>query len=164
MRDEFEYKYDLLLKEIDLLQSGIQNHDVLVFTIKGWAVTGFSAFAFFAARERTPIYLGIGALTVVLFWGLEAFFKSFQRKFILRSNEIERFLRSDAFSKAIEKRDFGDFTIPDIRAKVSVKQVFWKSSPFRTAIFLHTASMYLVMLLALVVLWAWLFPGINHLK
>jgi hypothetical protein len=39
MKDEFEYKYEILLREVDNLQSGIRNYDTLLFRIKGWAIT-----------------------------------------------------------------------------------------------------------------------------
>jgi len=49
MDDEFQYKFELLKQEMDNLQNGIRNYDGTLFTIKGWAITVFSAFIIFAA-------------------------------------------------------------------------------------------------------------------
>ena len=46
VEDEFDYKFKLLMNEMDHLQSGIGSYDTIMFTIKGWAITAFSAFVF----------------------------------------------------------------------------------------------------------------------
>ena len=78
MKDEFDYKYELLLKEIDILQSNIRSYDSIIFTIKGWSITIFSGFLFFSAKENQTVYLLFAALSVVLFWALDATFKEWR--------------------------------------------------------------------------------------
>jgi len=155
MKDEFDYKFELLLKEIEVLQNGIRSYDSILFTIKGWAITIFSAFVLFASKEQQPTYLIFCAAAVILFWALDALNKSFQRRYIIRYNKIEHFLRRREFSEAIKKRSFKGFNLPDVGARVSVGRRAKKISPLRAAFYLHTFLPYLVMLLitGLIAIW-----------
>ena len=156
MKDEFDYKYELLLKEIDILQSNIRSYDSIIFTIKGWCITIFSGFLFFSAKENQAIYLFFAALAVVLFWTLDATFKGFQRKFIVRYNRIEHFFRAGKFDDAIKKKSFGKFNLPDVGARFSVSDAKAKTNPFRAAFFWHTAILYVAMLVMLIAVASWI--------
>ena len=48
MKDAFDYKFDPLMREIDILQAGIRNYDSMLVAINGWAITlrGFSRRTF----------------------------------------------------------------------------------------------------------------------
>lgn len=156
MKDKFEYKYEILLKEVDNLQSGIRNYDTLLFRIKGWAITVFSGFIFFAAKENEPFYTFLGALAILFFWVLDAINKSFQRGFIIRANKIEHFLRTKDFEKAIEDRSFHGFNIPDLGGRFSVKDADIKTSPFKAAFYLHTMLIYASMIIVLIGVGVWI--------
>jgi hypothetical protein len=156
MKDEFEYKFKLLLKEIDVLQNGIRSYDSILFTIKGWAITVFSAFVLFAAKEEQPKYLIFCGIAIVLFWALDALNKSFQRRYIIRYNKIEHFLRRREFSEAVKNRSFKGFNLPDVGARVSVKRRAKKTSALRAAFYLHTYLPYLAMLFISEALAIWL--------
>lgn len=149
-KDTFDYKYELLLKEIDILQGGIRGYDSILFTIKGWSITIFSAFIFFVAKEDEALYLILAAIAVILFWALDAINKGFQRAFIIRHNRIEHYLRTD-FTEDIVSRKMR-LNVPDIGARVSVRDRNRKISPWRSALYIHTAGLYVAMLVILAIM------------
>ncbi len=146
MNDEFQYRYDLLKQEIDILQEGIRQYDSALFTIKGWAITIFSAFIFFAADKRQPSFLILCAISVTLFWLFDSTYRSIQRIYIRRYNEIEQFLKSIEFSQAIKERDFKNFFIPNIGASFNVRGFKKYTEIFRVAFMYHNALLYVAML------------------
>lgn len=147
MKDEFDYRYEILLKEMETLQANIRGFNQILFRIKGWAVTVFSGFIFFGVKESEPILFFVGSMSVILFWVLDAIYKKFQRKFIVRHNRIEHFLRTDEFSKALEKRSFHGFHIPDFSGRFSVKNHTEKTTIKKAAFYWHTSLLYIAMLL-----------------
>jgi len=157
MKDEFDYKFELLLNEINILQSGIRNYDSILLIIKGWAITSLSGFVFFALREKRLIYLLICTFVIILFWVFDSINKSFQRRYIVRYNKVEHFLRSNKFSKSVENRSFKNFNIPDVGARVSVKNKPELTSPLKAAFILHNSILYLSMLFLLGIITIWNF-------
>lgn len=152
--DAFEHEWQLLMKEIDILQNSIRSYDTILFQIKGWAITIFSGFVYFVAKEKEPIYLAFAAAAVVLFWALDSTYKSFQRGFIIRFNKIEHVLRRD-LRKIVEARSF-DLTLPDLGGRFSVPHAAKKTAALRAAFFWHTALLYVAMLAILGMMAAWL--------
>ena len=152
MNDEFQYRYDLLKQEIDVVQSGIRQYDGILFTIKGWAITIFSAFVFFAADKHQPKFLIFCTISVVLFWLLDSTYRSIQRIYIRRYNEIEQFLKSPEFSQAVKERDIKDFYIPNIGASFDVRGLKKYTDILRVAFMFHNALLYVVMLVLIALL------------
>ena len=156
MKDEFEYKFDILMWELKSLQDSIRSYDSLLFHIKGWAITIFSAFLFFAAKENQEIYTIFGSFGVIFFWMLDSIYKSIQRGFIARFNKVEHILRSGDFSQAIEKRSFKKIYVPDFSGKNTVRDYGKKTSIIKSALFVHTMILYVSMLFILTVVFCWL--------
>ncbi|MDY7079787.1 MAG: hypothetical protein SXV54_23120 [Chloroflexota bacterium] len=146
MDDKFEYKFELLKQEMDTLQSGIRTYDGTLFTIKGWAITIFSAFIFFAADKQKPIFLAFCAMAIMLFWLLDSIYRSMQRIYIFRYNEIERFLQSPDFSQAVAERSFNNFRVPNVGTSFDVKGKAKYIAIFQAGIMLHNALLYIAML------------------
>lgn len=151
-QDEFEYKFELLKQEMETLQEGIRTYDTNLFTVKGWAITIFSAFVIFAAQARQPMYLAFCAIAVVLFWLVDAIFKSIQRIYTHRYNRIEQFLQSPTFAQAIAERSFKDFRIPDTGSGFRVTNKERWPAIFSAAIMLPTSLLYVAMLLLTITL------------
>lgn len=152
MDDEFQYKFELVKQEIDSLQSGIRSYDGILFTIKGWAITIFSTFIFFAADKKQPLFLLFCAIAIVLFWLLDSTYRSIQRIYIRRYNAIERYLQSLEFSQAIKERSFKDFYIPNTGASFNVKGITKYTEIFQVAFMYHNALLYISMLFLVVIL------------
>lgn len=146
MDDEFEYKFELLKQEMACLQDSIRTYDSNLLTIKGWAITIFSAFVFFSAQAKRPAYLVFCAASVMLFWLVDALFKELQMVFIHRYNRIEHFIQSQEFAEAVVGRSFKKFPVPDTSSgfrlifKERVPNYLW------AIIGLPTSVLYVVML------------------
>ena len=87
---------------------------------------------------------------MILFWILNAFNKCFQWRYSIRYNRIDHFLRTDELKKSHTNREFLDFNIPDVGARVSVKDRHQKISPWKGAFIWHTSILYVSMLLLLI--------------
>jgi hypothetical protein len=152
MDDEFQYRYDLMKQEIDTLQNGIRTYDGMLFTIKGWAITIFSAFIFFAADKQQPAFLPFCAISVILFWLLDATYRTIQTVYINRYNEIERFLQGSEFSHAVKERNFKNFHIPNVGASFKVTGFKKYIGIFKIAFVYHNALLYVAMLILIALL------------
>jgi hypothetical protein len=151
MGDVFEYQFKLILKELDVLQSGIRSYDSILFKIKGWSITAFSAFTFFAVREEEPLFLGIATAVVALFWIFDATYKSFQRRYITRYNRLEHRIRQE-LPKAKEQGSFDKIVpVPDVLGNATLDdEEQWRLiNPLKAALYPHTSSLYLTMILLL---------------
>jgi len=104
----FEYKLDVLLNEWRLVQAQISQFDTVALSIRGWAVTVFGGILAVSASIKQAGLVPFAALPIMLFWLIDALFKSFQSRVIGRSEEIESYLRSDEFRKdAAQQTSFG---------------------------------------------------------
>ena len=150
MNEVFECQFDLLKQEMGTLQEGMKTYDGIIFTIRGWAITVFSAFVFFAADKQKPIFLGLSAIAVILFWLIDAIYKSIQNVYIHRYNDIEKFLQSQEFIQAIQEQAFKNFAISQIGA--SFRQVTGKDKfhgIIHSALMFHNFVLYVSMLFLL---------------
>jgi hypothetical protein len=93
----FDYKLEILIKEWDYVQSHIGRFDSILFSIRTWAVSAFSAMIVVAATRNLPDLMLLAILPVFMFWFIDALFKRFQRYFIFRGQEIEAYLSSGTF-------------------------------------------------------------------
>ena len=86
-----ENKQSLLQAEYFNLQSKISEYDSKALTIKTWSIS-FSLAAMVAAFSyRAPLALLLGSLSTLVFWVLEAHWKTFQYAFYKRAWQIEDF-------------------------------------------------------------------------
>lgn len=156
-QDEFKYKFELLKDEIGHIQSSISAYDNILFIIKGWAITIFSGFVIFAIDKNKPVFLAFTAAAVILFWILDALFKSMQRVYIDRNNLIEGYLQSREFSNAIRFQIFGNFLSPNIGSSFRVKPMQKYINLWKAMFLMHNVLLYLPMLVILAGL-AWFMP------
>ena len=89
MEDLFSYRLSLLQKEMEMLQNGIRGYDSIVFTIKGWAITVFSAIILFAVDKQRPFLYLFCIASVLSFWLIDSYYKSTQNILISRYRKIE---------------------------------------------------------------------------
>jgi hypothetical protein len=150
MVDEFNFKFELLKREMDAVQSGIRTYGQVQFTIKGWAITLFSGFIFFAAKEKQPVFLGLCAMAVILFWTLDAIFKSIQRVYIDRAVEIETWLHNVKFASDMDP--LKGLSIPNIDTMFEQLSVSAKLKNFlRAGLTTQLSLLYFVMLIVVAV-------------
>jgi hypothetical protein len=147
MSDEFDYKFELLKQEIGNLQSGVRAYDGILFTVKGWAITIFSAFIVFAIDKDNSVLFAFCAAAIVLFWMADAVFKGFQRVYIRRYNEIEKFLKGPEFTDAVAKRSFAGFDVPAFGVGFKRTKKEWFAGYWMEMIQLDNNFIYVAMLI-----------------
>ncbi len=86
---ELETRNELLKSEYLHLQSTVESFDSRVITIKAWSVTYSLASIGAAFATHAPQILVIAALSSLMFWLIEGFWKSFQQAHYPRIRHIE---------------------------------------------------------------------------
>ena len=84
-----------LKDEYLFLQKTYEDFDQRLLLIKGWSITASLAGIAAAFQYKVPAVWLISAGTAVLFWAIEAIWKSFQYAHSGRIREIEAFFRGD---------------------------------------------------------------------
>lgn len=108
----FDYQLEILLKEWDYAQSHIGRFDTIIFSIRSWAVSAFTAMLAVAATQGKPALMLLAIIPTMMFWLIEAFHKSFQRLYILRTREIEYYLASETFRQDAAAQTAMQFRTP----------------------------------------------------
>ena len=83
-------KREILYKEIDLIQSCISRMAQNSFMVKGWVITLVAACCAVSSLNSNEwkILFIFGALAIILFWYLDAFFLNFKIFFIVKGCHI----------------------------------------------------------------------------
>lgn len=94
------FKENLVLKEIEILQERIDSYDKHTLIIKGWAITIWSGIWLFIINQMilkidfSLIIAGLGSIFAILFfWGFDSLYKYYQRAFIVRTKQIEDIIK-----------------------------------------------------------------------
>jgi hypothetical protein len=103
-KDAFDYKLEIVVKEWDYIQSHIGRYDTIIFNIRSWAVSAFTAMLAVSASQKLPALMLLAILPMLMFWLIDALHKSFQRHFMRRGGEIESYLASDNFIDDVKSR------------------------------------------------------------
>ncbi|HEY4942411.1 MAG TPA: hypothetical protein VII56_13370 [Rhizomicrobium sp.] len=115
----FEYRQEVLLKEWEFAQNQISQFDTIALGIRGWAITVFGGMLAVSATATKPWLIPYAAIPIVLFWLIDALFKSFQHRVIRRSLDIEAYLRSSGFSEDAARQTTFDFETPKLASSFS---------------------------------------------
>jgi hypothetical protein len=96
----------LLKDEYFQLQKVVEDYDLRALTIKAWSVTFSAAGLVTAYLQNARILLLIAALSALVFWIVEALWKTNQQAYYPRIWKIERHFRDAGTEKAEEIRPF----------------------------------------------------------
>jgi hypothetical protein len=108
----FEYQFDLLKSELDLINASIRQMDDIGKNIKNWAIlVWIASVGWFISTPVLRNYFWITSLLPFLFWIVDASFRTIQRTFIVRMDEISDFLNDSKFTESYERGYFVDFRI-----------------------------------------------------
>jgi len=105
MKDQKSYKFELLKFELDAIQKGIDTYNRTIFAVKGLAMTLFTAFIAYLGKEADKPHLMVFiamAGVLLLFWVLDAMFKSIQDVYISRGLKIEEEIRKPGFYQRLD--------------------------------------------------------------
>ena len=95
---EDKTKFELCLKEVELVQGHIARYDSNGLAIKSWCLATFSAISAYAFTQQSKFIAGIAMVAIVGFAIIELVYRCFQRRFIRRAVELENILRSEDIS------------------------------------------------------------------
>jgi hypothetical protein len=115
---EEEARLELLKTEINAIQASIQNSDTIVFQIKGWCVTASLAIGGFAVSSHTPALTLLGIVAVTGFFLVNCQYKTIQRAFIRRNNDIDAEIKRVGimqFLKGAGTLETSGAAVPDFR-------------------------------------------------
>jgi hypothetical protein len=92
---------DLIAQEYLQLQKVVEDFDLRAITIKAWSVT-FSATGLGAAYlQGKPVLLLISALSALVFWIVEALWKTNQQAYYPRIKQIEQYFAGEKVGSPI---------------------------------------------------------------
>jgi hypothetical protein len=91
-----EFDRQALKEEYFYLQKRVGDYDQHLMTTKAWSITFSMVGIGTAFAQKAPALLLLAGLASILFWIIEAFWKSFQRAFYPRIMEIEAAFSSGA--------------------------------------------------------------------
>ncbi|MCE1247363.1 MAG: hypothetical protein LWY06_12020 [Firmicutes bacterium] len=117
----------LLESEYLHLQKVIEEFDGRALTIKAWSVS-FSLAAITGAfvSKAKPVFL-IASLSSVVFWLIEALWKSFQQAYFLRINEIEKYFENEVLGPPVPfqiSKSWKQSWTKDLLQKL-IRYMFW---------------------------------------
>jgi len=120
---------ELILKEIDIVQSQISRYDEQGVKIKGLCVTLWAALSVFGIQNPSNELLFIVLFIVVIFLALEWTYRIIQARFILRSKELENLLNGEAIGEykySINKAATGElYSAAEVRAVARSQKQFY---------------------------------------
>lgn len=106
------------LKHLEFIQNVITRMNSNSFQIKGWAITIVSALLAIYASSKNNYFIIVGAFPITIFWLLDAYYLSQERKF--------RGLYNDVAGISDDPKDIKTFEMrPDLY--VGGKYSFWSS-------------------------------------
>ncbi len=154
-KSAFEYQFELLKSELDLVDSTIRQHDEITKSIKNWAIVTWTA-SIGVCLSQAPLtkYLWLTATIAFLFWIVDALFRRIQKTFIERTEEISSYINSAEFKSAAASGNPMDFQL----MKMRVRPKHWWRSYF--AIFRYFSVAVLYAGLAGLSILVWLFVGV----
>lgn len=81
------------LKHLELIQAVVTRMSSNSFLLKAWSVTLIAALFALAAKDANHVYVLIAYIPVCIFWGLDGYFLSHERRFRSLYDEVR--LKSD---------------------------------------------------------------------
>jgi hypothetical protein len=108
---------DLILKEIEIVQSEIARFDNNGLKVKEWCLGVWAALIAYGVQHRELLIIAAAFVTTISFSLVELMYRRYQSRFFSRSRRIEEMLRSedlgeykfDIHFSAIGKRDPSTF-------------------------------------------------------
>ena len=131
-------------KHLEFIQASITRMNQCSFQMKGWAITIVSALmavyiSTMNGKLGNPLYMGVSIAATVLFWVLDAYYLSKERKLVGIYDDVAK------ITEEKERRAIKDFAIPLKEYKG------WKYSIWRAIIASgSTIVFYLPIIIALV--------------
>ena len=139
-------KYELLLKELDLIDSSIRQMDEITKGIKEWSIGAWTASVGFSiAIHQLAPYIALTAIIPFMFWLVDASYRRVQTQFINRHKEIQQFINSKDFESFINGE--ADFSVMKMRNKRNPIAELLSVMSFWTVCFLYLGQIFVSLVL-----------------
>ena len=105
-------------KHLDFIQAAINRMAGNLFLLKGWSITLIAALFALAAKDSNKLYIVIAYFPLFIFWALDGYFLSQERKFralydyvrTLNESQIDFSMDTRPFSNGIRTTWVGSVT------------------------------------------------------
>jgi hypothetical protein len=128
------------LKHLEFIQQAINRMAANLFLLKGWTVTLIAALFALAAKETKDIYFLIAYFPAAMFWILDGYFLSQERRFRSLYDHV----------RALQELEI-DFSM-DTQPYKDISRNGWLSSMFSRTLFIYYGTLIAVMVLIMVIL------------
>ena len=132
--DSFEFRLEILKKELDFIDNSIRKIDDIGNSIKNWAILAWTgSIAAILGRPELHGYILFSAVPPLVFMLVDAYWRRIQRRFTYRQSQIANFLNSSKLDESFQTRTL-DFELfdpiarksrqsPDFRRFISLSRV-----------------------------------------
>lgn len=97
------------LKHLEFIQAAVNRMASNLFLLKGWTVTLIAALFALAAKDTKPIYFLIAYIPPFMFWVLDGYFLSQERKFRSLYDHVRK-LEEHAIDFSMDTRPFSSLS------------------------------------------------------
>lgn len=114
MSEIYEKQYQTLMADWSYTKTSIRGLDEIIFKIRGWAITltsGALGYAYINKDSNLCLYIG---LPILLIWVMDGLYKSFQRRFIERDNNIRDYFNSGQFVEDLEAKKISSIQLSQV--------------------------------------------------
>lgn len=143
----FDTQFELLKKELDLVDAAIRQHDEITKSIKNWAIVTWTASIGIFLSNGLREFILITAIVPMVFWLVDASFRKIQRSFISRANDISTFINSETFLQAASSGEGFEFELLKMRSG----EMHWKNSLLGVMLFYSVSLLYLGLILGSII-------------
>ncbi|WP_116810010.1 hypothetical protein [Steroidobacter cummioxidans] len=131
---------DKKLKHLDYIQQAINRLASNLFLLKGWTVTLIAALFALASKDAKPVYALIAYIPAFMFWLLDAYFLSQERRFRSLYDHV----------RVTEEHDI-DFSMNTEPYKNEVRNGFWHAF-WSTTLRLYYGALIATMVIVMILL------------
>lgn len=126
-KELFKFQLEMLVKELDYLNSSIDKIDAITQSIKYWTIGiwGGALSLSLSTKEDGGLFEGQHVITAIipfLFWLVDAWYRRIQRMFIYRKRQISDFLNSNQLKDSFSSGELIGFSL--MKMKLSKKKDF----------------------------------------
>lgn len=94
-----ETKVAIIRQELSMAQSSMDKYDDIIFKIRGWEVTIWSALMVVFFQSGKSLVLLIAVVAPLMIWSFDTLYKSFRQSYRARREKISSYLSSENFEK-----------------------------------------------------------------
>jgi hypothetical protein len=157
-KSPLDYQLDFLKLEVETINRSISQCDEIIKNIKQWAITLWTASVGGAlAKPELTKYIILTAIVPLLFWYVDALYRSTERRFIFRTLMIKDFLNGKDLQRSIDAGKLEGFEVMNPAARSNTGQPLPGLKEFtntaRAMRFQTTSALYSGLALLSITLW-----------